>query len=175
MSYTEIRRKYIAKTRKPHSCEWCGSQIEATSEAWYRFYEFKGERHFTCMHPECVRACDLAHADPHQDLSDGWQDGEYQRGEWVSSENDRYPHRSTWQIIRQYEAFEEVKVGDWVHSSLNPKVLRLVEKIGVEGDLIFNYATDLELLDRDEWVLDDWSKVFPVPEIQSTRVDVQAA
>lgn len=113
------------------------------------------------MRAECAKACAKAHADQHLDLQDGWQEGEYMRGEWLSREDFRYPHRSVWEILRQYS---DVKVGDWVHSSIDLKAIHLVEKISEEDNLIFNYQTDLRLLDRDEWVLDDWCKTFQSSE-----------
>jgi hypothetical protein len=155
MSYTEINRKYISKTRKEHSCEWCGSSIDIGSESWYRFYEFDGEKHSAYMHPECTRACSLANADPIQDLQGSWQIGDYERGEWICKEDHRYPHRSTWDILRQVEAFAAVKAGDKVHSSIAPQRIIVVETIGEKGLLVIDGKCQ-DLIDLDIWVLDDW-------------------
>lgn len=158
MSYTEINSKYISKTRKPHSCEWCGTQVEVGSEAWYRFYELDGDTHSAWKHPECARACDKANADPQQDLRDGWQAGDYDRGEYVSREDFRYPRRSTWEILQQVDEFAKVVAGDRVHSSIAPDEVRIVEHIG-SIVVFFTIGGTLHSLDRDEWVLDDWCKL----------------
>lgn len=156
MNYTEINRRYISKTRKTHKCEWCGTQIEISSEAWYRFYDFDGQKHSAWIHPECYHASDRAFADPQQDLQDGWQPGEYDRGECISREDFRYPHRSTWEILRSVDEFASVKFGDRIYSSIAPDNVRVVLDAG--NFLSFQVDGSFCPLDRDEWVLDDWHK-----------------
>jgi hypothetical protein len=160
MSYTEIQQKYITKTLKPHDCEWCGTQIEIGSEAWYRFYKFDNQKHSAYMHPECAQASAKASADPVCDLTDGWLPGDYDRGEWVSREDFRYPHRTVWEILRQTDAFDRVKVGDRVRSSITPQEIYTIDGKNALSVYWREGAMSIERsLDRDEWILDDWSIV----------------
>jgi hypothetical protein len=49
----EIKRKYITKTYKSHSCMWCGAQIEQESETWIRYYDLAEDRRLDgYLHPE---------------------------------------------------------------------------------------------------------------------------
>jgi hypothetical protein len=85
------------------------------------------------------------------------------QGEWLHPKDDRYPHRSVWHILRQVELFDQIKVGNWVHSSIDPKIVRRVDAVTKDGHLIFDYHNNLEILNRDDWVLGDWIDT-PLPK-----------
>jgi hypothetical protein len=156
MSYQEINSKYLAKTRKAHRCEWCGERIDIGEEAWYWFYRLEGATRSAYMHCECKAACEKAYADPGQEIAlYGWEAGKFARGEYVSREDLRYPHRSVWAILRQVEAFDRVKAGDRICSSLQPKNVRVVENADVEM-LWLVEDLSVEGISKEEWVLDDW-------------------
>ena len=71
------RSRWIAKTRKPHYCDWCNKMIEPGSSAQYNSGVFEGDFFSGHRHPECSAACDSL---PYYDLANGWSPGDFSRG-----------------------------------------------------------------------------------------------
>ena len=74
MSFHRYRE---VKTRKPHSCEWCGEIVEKGERAYYRAYTGPyGDFVWGWQHPECFLAMmfgDVSHFDE-------WMPGDFARG-----------------------------------------------------------------------------------------------
>lgn len=69
--------RWINKTRKIHSCCWCGKRIEVGSAASYAAGVFEGDFWSGHYHPECQAAQDSM---SYSDLMDGWCPGDFARG-----------------------------------------------------------------------------------------------
>lgn len=76
MSYTELSTK-VVKTRKKHSCAWCGQPIDVGESAQYRAYIFDNDFQSDYMHTECNQA--MHHYPDQNDLLDGWTPGDFER------------------------------------------------------------------------------------------------
>jgi hypothetical protein len=72
-----FQSKWVKKTRKVHSCDWCGKRIEAGSATEYQAGVFEGDFFAGHLHPECAAAKDSL---PWQELQDGWMPGDWARG-----------------------------------------------------------------------------------------------
>ena len=69
--------RWVAKTRKRHACQWCGTFIEAGEAAHYSAGHFDGDFWHGYMHPECSEA---EQGRPWEERAEGWMFGENTRG-----------------------------------------------------------------------------------------------
>lgn len=84
MSYEEISTSY-PKARKTYHCEWCNQVIDKNEIHFQRSYKWEGNLNSGRMHLECE---DSMNSYPHDDLRDGWQPGDFDRGQkWDEEEN----------------------------------------------------------------------------------------
>jgi hypothetical protein len=74
---SEFKNKEVI-CRKPHSCEWCATKINAGERARYRAYRFDGDFQAGHMHLECYHAMSKS---PLYDVEDGWSPGDFERGQ----------------------------------------------------------------------------------------------
>lgn len=77
MSYDELQAKNV-RPRKRHRCEWCNSHIEIGEECFYRAYVWQEDFNSGYMHLDCKEAM---HKSSREYLEEGWQPGEFKRGE----------------------------------------------------------------------------------------------
>lgn len=77
MSYREINLTH-PKARKMYRCEWCNIVIVKGERHMARVYNFCGEFQHGRMHLECEVAMEKSTSGL---LSEGWQPGEFKRGE----------------------------------------------------------------------------------------------
>jgi hypothetical protein len=78
MSFTDTR--HITKTRKPHSCCWCGEAIPQGSSAVYTAGHNNGDFYAGHWHDECHTAYNRMSNEEYDDVQDGWMEGDFQRG-----------------------------------------------------------------------------------------------
>lgn len=77
-SFSALR--YIKKTRRDCSCCWCGEMIFKASTAWKMTGNHDGKFFADYLHPECLEANQRLTSAERDELCDGWEDGEFQRG-----------------------------------------------------------------------------------------------
>lgn len=75
--YQALSSKKV-RTRKPHSCEWCGEGIAEGDVADYRVYKWQGDFHADYMHEECTRGMQQSMLD--KDLRDDFIDFGFETG-----------------------------------------------------------------------------------------------
>lgn len=74
MPHWSLKARDVARTRKPHRCEWCFETIEAGGAAEYHVCISGGEFCSYYLHPECSEALwEEAHS---EGGSDEWTPGD---------------------------------------------------------------------------------------------------
>ena len=85
--YEELNSKKV-KTRKNHTCAWCGEKINVGEAADYRAYKYEGDFHTDYMHEECTNGMKRSMDDKElrEDLIDyGFETGGQFRGGLLAS------------------------------------------------------------------------------------------
>lgn len=73
------------KARKNYRCEWCNGKIVIGEKHVNRVYLNEGDFVTGRMHDECFTAMEKS---PHDDICDGWMQGEFKRGQKADKSND---------------------------------------------------------------------------------------